>query len=470
MPYHTKNHIYWIFFRRRHSRWPIHLPRLMQPDYTQPRFVRHCQVTQESITLLRLLDWEALPLSVSDRKQGQRLIQLSAYAGAYLVQHAAGISTFGRLHHYLQAHPGLLWALGFPLVHERWNQRPERPFCLPAQSHFSRKLRRLPNELLQTLLESQVAWLQAKLGDGLGQTVSLDTKHILAWVKENNPKTYIKNGRFDPTRQPNGDPDCKLGCKRKRNQTTPTQKGQSAPKGVAPGEYYWGYASGVVATKVPGVGEFVLAEMTQTFDRGDLTYFPPLMSQVEQRLGFRPPYFTADAAFDAWYVHDYFHRPETVGFAAVPLRKMKQGHRQFNEAGLPLCPAGLPMPQRSTFIHRTSLIHHQRGRYGCPLLHPEPTGDVCPVAHKQWSKGGCKLVMPTAIGARLRYQLDRDSEAYQQCYNQRTAVERIFAQAKALGIERPTLRNQQAITNQNTLIYLLINLRAMQRIPLLMDK
>ncbi|MCZ7672148.1 MAG: hypothetical protein M5U34_35995 [Chloroflexi bacterium] len=38
------------------------------------------------------------------------------------------------------------------------------------------------------------------------------------------------------------------------------------------------------ATKVTGVGEFVLAEMTQTFDHGDSTYFLPLMGQVEQRL------------------------------------------------------------------------------------------------------------------------------------------------------------------------------------------
>ena len=42
--------------------------------------------------------------------------------------------------------------------------------------------------------------------------------------------------------------------------------------------------------------------------------------------------------------------------------------------------------------------------------------------------------------------------------------ERINAQAKDLVIERPYLRNQQSIINQNTLIYALINLRALQRI------
>ncbi len=36
----------------------------------------------------------------------------------------------------------------------------------------------------------------------------------------------------------------------------------------------------------------------------------------------------------------------------------------------------------------------------------------------------------------------------------------------ALGIERPRLRNQTAITNYNTLIYLLINLRMMVRLEI----
>jgi hypothetical protein len=72
--------------------------------------------------------------------------------------------------------------------------------------------------------------------------------------------------------------------------------------------------------------------------------------------------------------------------------------------------------------------------------------------------------MATAKGARLRYQIDRESEAYKLLYNQRTATERIKALALELGIERPKLRNQAAIANQNTLIYTLLNLRALQRV------
>ena len=438
--------------------WPPHLPRLLQAQRYQPRFVRRCPVTQQTIAWLQLLDWEQLPTHLALRSVGERTIPLAAYIGAYLVKLDQQLPTFAALRRFLRDHPGLLWALGFPLVFAGRTLQVEA--SLPSQRHFSKKLSLIPNEVLQSLLDGQVQWLQQKLGPTFGQTVSIDTKHILAWVRQNNPKAFIKEGRFDKTAQPAGDPDCKLGCKRRRNQQTPAAEGQPANQKASIGEYYWGYASGVVATKVPDVGEFVLAELTQTFDHGDTTYFLPLMNQVEQRLGGRPRYGTADAAFDAFYVYDYFHSPDHDGFAAVPLRQ-KRDDRLFDVDGTPLCAAGLPMARKSTFVNRTSLVQHRRGRFGCPL---QTDDQSCPVNHPRWPKGGCKLTMPMLPGARIRYQLDRESDAYQQIYKQRTAVERIFSQAVALGIERPKLRNQAAIANSNTLTYILINLRAMQRL------
>jgi hypothetical protein len=331
-------------------------------------------------------------------------------------------------------------------------------------------LRTIPNVKLQFLLDDTVQTLRrelASVSDDFGQTISLDTKHILAWVRENNPKAYCREGRFDKRKLPKGDPDCRLGCKRRHNQwssdqsPTPNRYPSPASKRTI-GEFYWGYASGVVAVKVAGWGEFVLAEYTQPFDRPDVSYFFPLMADVERRLRFRPRFGALDAAFDAFYVYEYFH--QAGGFAAVPFSK-RCGHRKtFDENGLPHCTAGLPMPLKYTFTCRTGLIEHERGRYHCPLLYPQPTGQSCPVRHKQWEKGGCTTTLATSIGARIRYQLDRQGEAYKQVYKQRTATERINAQAKAIGIERPRIRNAQGIANQNTLIYALINLRAIHRI------
>ena len=463
MNLHINIPLFWKRWFKNNPHSPTHLPRLLLDPRLQSRFVRQCQVTQALMPLLQFVDWEQLPTTVTNKRTGWRTIPLAAYVGAFLVKLERQIPTFGQLHRFLREHPALIWALGFPLVPDPLASHGfSIETSLPTQRHFSRKLSEIPNDVLQNLLDAQVVELQSHFGEHFGQVVSFDTKHILSWVKENNPKAYVKNGRFDKTKQPAGDPDCKLGCKRRRNQKTPTKEGKPVRKNKI-GEYYWGYASGVVATKVDGVGEFVLAERTQTFDYSDPSYFFPLMEQVERRLGFRPPFGTADAAFDAFYIYDYFHQPEQEGFAAIPLRNINN-ERQFDEQGLPLCEANLPMPLKGSFINRTSMVQHRRGRYACPLLYPEASADSCPIGHKKWADGGCKLVMPTAVGARVRYQLDRESEKYQQIYKQRTVVERIFAQAMALGIERPKLRNQQAITNQNTLTYILINLRALRRL------
>lgn len=451
-------------------------PGLRLPETLRPRFVQKCPVAKRYQALLGPLAWERFPERNLQETRGTPAVPYRTFAGAYLIKLEEGLVSMTDLHQYLCEHPALAWLVGF--------QTPGGPHAgrtgpfqtpLPTPRHLTRMLRNMSNPMLQFCLDETVHLLQAalpvtKTGVCFGEAISLDTKHILAWVKENNPKTYVKE-RYNPAHQPPGDPDCRLGAKRRRNQglknlPTPTQNPVSA-SAVSLVEYHWGYASGVVATKVPGWGEFVLAEVTQPFDCADASYFFPLMAATERRLGFRPRFAALDAAFDAFYVYAYFHRTDPPGgFAAVPLvEKGGVAHRIFDPSGLPLCSAGLPMPLKFTFVDRTrALIEHERGKYGCPLLFPTPSGQTCPLAHERWLQGGCTADMPTSIGARLRYQLPCESLAYKEIYKQRTATERINSQAVALGIERPTLRNGQAIANQNTFIYVLLNLRALQRV------
>jgi hypothetical protein len=431
-----------------------------------PRWVRRSPVAMRYLDLLSPLAWDQLPARAPRPHSQEPAVPYAAFAAACLIKLDQQLVSMPKLRDYLVDHPQLGWLLGFD-PSQAW----------PTARHLTRLLRITPNEVFQMLLDSTVQLLQVELvplGITLGQTISLDTKHILAWVAENNPKAYIsEHQRLDKTRQPRGDGDCKLGCKRKRNQPphqeqgqpqTPTKEPLPPTNFSANDEYFWGYASGVVATKVPDWGEFTLAELTQTFDHDDLTYFFPLLAQVERRLGRKPTCGAFDAAFDAFYVYDYFH--QAGGFAAVPfVGRGGYKKRTFDEQGLPLCQAGLAMPLKSTYWSKSAtLVEHEVGRYACPLLFPQPSGSTCPIDHKNWPTGGCMTAMPTAAGARLRHQLDRHSDAYKLLYKQRTANERINAQAKALGIECPKLRNYQAIANHNTLIYILINLRALHRI------
>lgn len=467
----------------RRTALPLQRPVLSElarlPQTSLPPLIQESLSALKYLDLFGLIDWGRFPAHPDQRIYFDfPALPLWSFAAACLVKLDQHQDYMSNLRQYLLENPALMWVLGFPLAASKqspWGFDPNA--SLPTARHFCRLLRDLPNAALQFLLDETVRLIREELKDvivSFGKCISLDTKHIIAWVKENNPKAYLEEGHFDKTRQLAGDPDCKLGCKRKHNQG----KGRANAEGVIAtplsnaipahdvkvGEYYWGYGSGVVATKVDHWGEFVLSELTQTFDHADVSYLFPLMAETERRLGFRPPYGAFDAAFDAFYTYEYFHT--AGGFAAVPLvEKGKCVKRSFNPEGLPLCAADKPMPLKATYLDRTTaIIEYQRGQYVCPLLFPQPTGETCPIADPHWPKGGCMTTLATSIGARLRHTLDRNDPFYKDVYRQRTATERINSQAKAFGIERPKLRNQDSIRNTNTLIYVLINLHALQRI------
>lgn len=465
-------------------------------DLQLPAWVAADSLVQKYLDLFGPLDWDNFPERDDSRSYpGVDPLPRRVFAASFLIKIHEGRRYMSDLRKYLVDHPSLVWLLGFDLQYDELASYGfDVDKSLPSHRHFSRVLRTFNNESLKFLFGDSIRLIDDELPEDVNfaELVAGDTKHIIAWVRENNPKDIVAD-RYNPKRQPTGDPDCKLGVKRSKNQggkkqateadlvpntvpvdsipvvgangsiATPTKQGVPVSgKKVKPGkEYYWGYGTGVIATKVPEWGEFVLAEHTKTFNESDISYFYPLMDEVEQHLGRKPKNGAFDAAFDAHYTQQYF--ADSGGFGAIP-RANRGPHRQFDDDGLPLCEAGLAMPMKGSFMNRTSRIIHRRGRYVCPLLFPEATGEVCPIDHAKWPKGGCILTMPTDEGSRIRYQLDRESEEYKKAYNQRTATERINSLACQLGIERPMLRHQMSITNQNTLIYLLLNLRALQRI------
>ncbi len=118
-------------------------------------------------------------------------------------------------------------------------------------------------------------------------------------------------------------------------------------------------------------------------------------------------------------------------------------------------------------MHPTYQFQHTNGfraqRFRCPLLFPTRTGQTC--AHAQFAKGkGCVKDPNWEKGGLMRVLLDRSGPLYHAVYTQRTACERINSQAQALGIERPKVRNGRSVANLNTLIYLIVNVRALERV------
>ncbi len=412
----------------------------------------HDPVVQEYRAFFSLLDW-----SVVEQWQAQRSVYcdthghpITAYLKAFLIRLHRGMLYTTQLRSFLQEHPLLIIELGFHL-----HLDPTAAYgfdvaqTLPCRQWFSQKLRTLDPALLQALLAATVRDLQTEI-PGLGEVVAFDVKHMYAWVKENNERAYVQD-RYDKTRILAGDPDCKLGVKRSTNQEQPD--GSTKEKK----ELLWGYGSGVAAATTPDYGDVVLAEYTLPFNEGDVTYFQPLYQRAVLALQAFPTHVTADAAYDAWYV--YQCAALHGGSAAVPLNSHGHPDTTRDGDGVPICQKGLRMVPLFFYAHPNG---YRAQRFGCPLLLPQPTEETCD--HPQFLKGkGCHKDPNWEVGGRMRVTLDRESPLYHAIYRQRTSCERINSQAKALGIERPKVRNRQSVATLNTFMYVIINVRALHR-------
>jgi len=409
-------------------------------------------VVQRYRSFFSVLDWSCLPQhDPVHPSPGPRPHPLSAYIKAFLVKLCEGKRYVTQLRRFLLEHPLLILECGFhPVLDSTHRYGFVLETTLPCDRWLRHQQQTLSHRVLTRLLQATIAVLQADI-PGVGETIAIDVKHIYAWVKENNFRQYVLE-RFDPSKHPTGDPDCTLGVKRSTNHLQPD--GSSKEKK----ELLWGYGSGVVAATTPDYGDVVLAEYTQGFNEGDITYFEPLYLRTVAALGFFPTHTTADAAYDAWYV--YQKSALHGGIAAVPLNQ--HGHPTFvrDADGVPRCPKDLRMTPTFTFAHTHG---YQALRYRCPLLFPEKTAQTC--EHAQFLKGcGCVKDVNHEKGGQMRVTLDRSSPLYKGIYRQRTSCERINSQAKELGIERPKVRNACSVHNLNTLIYIIINAKAIQRV------
>jgi hypothetical protein len=392
-----------------------------------------------------LLDWAVVPERDPHRPwPGSPPHPKTAYVKALLVKLCEGKRFVTELRTFLLEHPLLVRELGFrPVVDATKPYGFDVERTVPGTRWLRHQQQTLDPAVLRALLAGTVQALQAEL-PGLGTTIAVDVKHLYAWVRENNPKEAIPH-RHDPARQPRGDPDCRLGAKCRRNQAGKAEK-----------EYLWGYGTGIATATDPVFGDVVLAEVTQPFNRQDITYYHPVYAQAVAHLGARPTNVTADAAFDAWHVYETC--APTGGTAAIA-RNARGPAPPRDAAGRPICARGLAMVPGRAFVHEDGFRAQD---HRCPLRWPQRTGEACD--HPQFATGGCTKYVNVEPGGRMRAELDRTSEVYRELYRQRTSSERINSQAKALGIERPAVRCAAAVQRLNTLTYIVINVRALQRI------
>ena len=166
------------------------------------------EVVKDYRAFFSLIDWSFVEQWEAQRSsRGRPAHPESAYLKAFLIRIREGMTYTRQIRTFLLKNPLLVIELGFRLKLD-----PTAPHgfdvekTLPCNYWFSEKLRSFDRTLLQDLLNSTVRALQEEI-PGLGETTAFDVKHIYAWVKENNPRVYVKD-RYDPNQQPAGYPDC----------------------------------------------------------------------------------------------------------------------------------------------------------------------------------------------------------------------------------------------------------------------
>jgi hypothetical protein len=149
-------------------------------------------VVKDYRAFFSLFDWSVVDRWLAGRSNfyGSHGHPLTAYIKAFLIRIKEGFIYTTQLRDFLVKHPLLVIELGFdPKLDPNADYGFNVESTLPGRSWLGEKLCQLDNALLQDLLAATVTALKEEI-PGLGEVVAFDVKHIYAWVKENNERTY----------------------------------------------------------------------------------------------------------------------------------------------------------------------------------------------------------------------------------------------------------------------------------------
>ena len=124
---------------------------------------------------------------------------------------------------------------------------------LPSYWTFDRFLKQIDNDMLSSIMKSQVLYL-SKQGIIDTSFIGLDSTPIAANTSQNNPKSFLSN-KFKPDNQPKADADCKLGVHTASNQTNEKKY-----------EFYWGYKNHVLVDCISGLPIYELTTTANVYD------------------------------------------------------------------------------------------------------------------------------------------------------------------------------------------------------------
>lgn len=304
---------------------------------------------------------------------------------------------------------------------------------LPSYWTFDRFIRKLDNNLLKKLMQSQV--LKLSEIDVIDTSfIALDSTPVSANAHQNNSKSFAKN-KFSKNNQPKSDKDRGLGVHTASNQHNERKF-----------EYYWGYKNHILVDCITGLPIY---ELTTTADVADSTVTLDILSQTNSFLSVDECTFLADKGYDVKAVYntvkELYH-----GECIIPLNKQNAKNPKKLASGHPVCEAGLAMHKDGKFTDNG----RTRQKYCCPFKRSK--SGVCPCNHKNWNNGrkcrGCTKYVTLPDDYRL--SIDCECISFKKLYALRTEAERYNSCFKQTGQERLWVHGFNAAQNLNSVAHI----------------
>lgn len=315
---------------------------------------------------------------------------------------------------------------------------------LALVERLSSFLKDTPNQTLQEIRKNLLLQL-ITLKQILGRLLSIDSCPIKANVKENNLKTSIKD-RFDKTKLPKGDPDCRLGVI--IHFLKPFKKEV---------QFFWGYRHHVVSD---ANCELPIWEITKPANVAESTLFIPLFTHIKDEFNLPIEGVLGDAAYDAEYLlHFVINELKAKPYIAKNPRWTAKSDVKPSKKGGLICIAGFDMIYWGKFKDRGKI----RLKFVCPITHSKKFAKQiphCPWNHPKFVKGkGC--IAYRRGDKDIREDIDYGSETFKKTYNLRTGAERIFSRLLNLCMQSPSIKGLNATANHCTIAHITVLLIAL---------
>jgi hypothetical protein len=317
----------------------------------------------------------------------------------------------------------------------------------PSVERFSSFLRDTPNQTLQMIRIHLVKEL-ALAGEITFQYLSGDSCPILANVKANNLKTIARD-RFDKTKIPKGDPDCRLGTI--VTFPSPTQKKI---------QYFWGYRNHVITD---ALSELPIYEITKPANVGESPLLIPnlkeIISTYSLNIDDQIEAFIADSAYDSIQNFEFIVKELKAKAIIAENPRNKNPHDlKLSHRGHPCCIAGFEMVSRGIF--KDSKQNRVRHKFICPIRASKKFAKqqpICPWWHPKFLAGkGCITYLRVDADDSIRKNIDRHSPEFKKLYNLRTSSERIFSRLLSIFMQYPTVKGLNATANLCTIAHITV--------------